>query len=186
MAELTERQQEIKDLLDRDKTPGEIAEALGITENAVYQHLRRMREKAGTPRRGRGRPRATAPRRAPRTETARETTAAEPRSMTPLQAIRARKAVLEHELRSVREDVASAERTLKSAQEVLARREAHHAEELGQLNNAEAALTGKPAPTRAAPKRARKPAQRGARKAADSSQTNGSAPEVSETPAVES
>jgi hypothetical protein len=57
--QLTERQQQIKVLLDQGKKPREVAEILGISENAVYQHRRRMQTtknaKATTGKR-RGRP----------------------------------------------------------------------------------------------------------------------------------
>src|SRR6201988_4992060 len=49
MADLPERQQQIKALYDADKTPPQIAAELGITTNAVYQQLRRMKDRAGAP-----------------------------------------------------------------------------------------------------------------------------------------
>lgn len=192
MPELTDRQQEIQVLLDQDKTPGEIAKALGITENAVYQHLRRMREKLGT---------TTPRRRSPQRQSTRKAAApsaptAEPRNMTPLQAIRARKAIIEHDLKAARTEVATAEKMLANAQEALAKREQTHADELRQLDNAEAALTGKPAPARAAKRSTRKPPNRtykrsstsvaaAKRTVANAEPTeNGNAPEAqTETPA---
>ena len=43
MTQLTERQQEIKRLLDQGMGAREIAEELGVTRNAVYQQIQRMR-----------------------------------------------------------------------------------------------------------------------------------------------
>lgn len=47
MPKLTERQVEVRNLSKQGLTPGEIAGRLGITENGVYQHLRRIKERGG-------------------------------------------------------------------------------------------------------------------------------------------
>jgi hypothetical protein len=44
---LTDRQQEIKERLDRGMQAREIAIELGITRNAVYQQIKRLRENGG-------------------------------------------------------------------------------------------------------------------------------------------
>lgn len=44
---LTPRQKEIQDLVKQGKTAPQIAEALGISDNAVYQQLRKMKGGAG-------------------------------------------------------------------------------------------------------------------------------------------
>src|SRR3954453_13013155 len=46
-AQLTERQQEIVDLLEQDKTPTEIGKKLKISTNGVYQQMRRIRKIPG-------------------------------------------------------------------------------------------------------------------------------------------
>lgn len=44
MAEITERQQEVLDRLGQRKTAPQIARELGISRNAVYQHIQRLRD----------------------------------------------------------------------------------------------------------------------------------------------
>lgn len=152
--QLTERQQEITALLDDGKTPREIAAALEITENAVYQHIRRIRANgtkistSGTGRAAAARTRrssAPKPTLAPAT---RPTT--ELRDMTPLQAIRARKDALAHDVREADHAVAAAERALKAAQERATKIKTKHGDELKALEKAESAITGKPV-TKVAP-----------------------------------
>lgn len=46
---LTERQQQIKDLLDAGVPAREVGEKLGITRNAVYQQIAAMRKKGALP-----------------------------------------------------------------------------------------------------------------------------------------
>jgi transposase len=41
---LTQKQREIKDLLDQDKSIEEIADMLTVTKSAVYGHIRKMKE----------------------------------------------------------------------------------------------------------------------------------------------
>lgn len=145
--DLTERQTEIKRLLDEGKTPREIGEALKITENAVYQHIRRMRgnghrvntarssgSKSGSRKRSGSRSSRPAPAPAP----------SEPRLMTPLQAIRARKDAIAHEIRDARQALESAERAAKLAGEAHEKTQAKTKDELSALDKAEAAITGKP------------------------------------------
>lgn len=197
-AQLTERQQEIKKLLDAGKTPREVGEALEITENAVYQHIRRMRtggtklttatsrgsnksgNKSGNKSSGsRSRSRRATPTPAP--------AATEPRPMTPLQAIRARMSVIELEHREADNAVTSAERALKSATESAEKVKSRHDAELAQLRTAEGALTGKPvwaapkkAPTRQRPSRAK-----GSRAAANGATADDARPPAEAPPAAE-
>lgn len=49
MSELTERQQQIKDLLDQGVPAREVGDKLGITRNAVYQQIASMRKKGALP-----------------------------------------------------------------------------------------------------------------------------------------
>lgn len=49
MTQLTERQQAIKSRLDEGKGAREIAEDLGITRNAVYQQIQRLRRHGVVP-----------------------------------------------------------------------------------------------------------------------------------------
>jgi IS30 family transposase len=138
-AELTERQQEIKALLDDNKTPGEIATALGITENAVYQHIRRMRNN--------GHKVGSKPRTVSRSRNSRSRNTGTPKPVlvpeqqvriaTPLQAIRARKEVIEHELKAAEKSVLDAERALVGAREHSTAVNKRHQDELKSLDKAE-------------------------------------------------
>lgn len=58
--ELTPRQQEIKKLLKQGKNANAIADALGITTNAVYQQIRRIRASGGSASTGSSRSKANA------------------------------------------------------------------------------------------------------------------------------
>lgn len=49
VSHLTPRQQEILERLEKDKTPREIGEELGISRNAVYQQIQRMRRAGALP-----------------------------------------------------------------------------------------------------------------------------------------
>jgi DNA-binding CsgD family transcriptional regulator len=157
MADLTERQQQIKSRYDADKTPPEIAAELGITVNAVYQHLRRMKVAkakgktetakvkapvaAKTPAR-RGRPPKVATQAAEVLAAAVKTPA--PVAATPLQAIRARMADILATHREMDAAVSASARALKLAQEQAAKAKGKTEAELAQLRTAEAALTQKP------------------------------------------
>jgi predicted ArsR family transcriptional regulator len=142
-AELTDRQQEIIHLLDVEKlTPPQIAEKLKISVNAVYQQMRRIRQRNGgspapsTPRsRGKSSRRASRPRPAPQANAA---------HVTPLQAIRARRDGINAELRDSHQALQHAQTAAKRAAESHDKLKARHAEELKQLNAAERALGHKP------------------------------------------
>lgn len=146
---LTERQQQIKALRDQDKSAREVAEVLGITVNGVYQQLRRMKAKGGATTAvkkasGAKATKAPAPAVAPVEKTA--------RAMTPLQAIRARKSEIEHELSESARGIAAAQSALTKATERHATVVAKREDELKQLVGAEGVITGsmnaakKPAP----------------------------------------
>ena len=170
MADLTERQQQIKALYDADKTPPQIAAELGITTNAVYQQLRRMKDRAGAP--AKKSPAKKTVKRAP----ASRTTAAgkkaakavlsptiptdtmppvpapvqkTERLVTPLQAIRARIEVIQTLHREADSAVSAAEKVLTAARERSAKVKSKSDAELSQLRTAEAALTAKPLPATA-------------------------------------
>lgn len=154
---LTERQQEIKALQDQGKTPREIAEALGITVNGIYQQLRRMKAggaKPSTAKKPAAKPAIKAsPAKAPPVPPAHSLP---PREMTPLQAIRARKSAIEAQLKQVAADVQTAAHALEKAGERQTTMAAKHSEELRQLEVAEGVITGQ-VPLKNAPKPPAKP-----------------------------
>lgn len=134
--ELTPRQQEIAAMLDEDMKAAEIADKLGITRNAVYQQIGIIRKRRGGTtrrRRGPGRPRGSRNRTAP--------AAASPNgTVTPLQAIRARRHVIETELRETRDAVHAATRALSDAQDRHEKLGGKYDAELTGLNRAEKEL----------------------------------------------
>jgi hypothetical protein len=143
---LTERQTEIKKLLDDMKTPGQIAVELGVTESAIYGHLRRMRENGhsvGSP--GKTVRRAT---RSRKQNTGRPTLAvgSPVKIATPLQAIRARKEELERELRAAEKTVDDTKRAYVAAEDALVQLNERHSSELHNLTAAEDALIGNARP----------------------------------------
>lgn len=153
-SQLTPRQKEIKGLQKQGKNAREIAAELGITENAVYQQLRRARQVTGEakPAAAKPKPKAAAksgrksaakPAAKPAVATAPVAAApvkSEPRAMTPLQAIRARRDEVTKGLREAEATETAAERALKQAREAREKIAAKVAPELTQLDNAEAAL----------------------------------------------
>jgi hypothetical protein len=170
--DLTPRQKEIKALLDKDFTPTEVADKLGVSSNAIYQHLRRMKKapkasKARTSPRKPGTRRAAARKRPSR---AKRTTARAPalgergtavlasgtllKPHTPLQVIRNRKDEIEAAVKHSAAVVAEDEKgylTSKERHETLVTK---NKEELRRLDIAEQALQGKivkPAPKRQRP-----------------------------------
>lgn len=162
---LTPRQQEIKSLLDKGKSAKQIAKSLKISENAVHQHKRRMGITGSKPaasssnrRSGSGggskrtRTRATGGRQSRATQPRPAPAPAAPAHVTPLQSVRHRRDEINHELRDVRAEHEQAVKAAERAAEVLAKAEARYADELKQLDAAEAALTGK-APEPAKPSR---------------------------------
>lgn len=152
--QLTPRQKEIKGLQKQGKNAREIAAELGITENAVYQQLRRARQVTGEakPAAAKPKPKAAAksgrksaakPAAKPAVATAPVAAApvkSEPRVMTPLQAIRARRDEASKGLREAEAAVTDAERALAKAKETRDKIQAKVTPELTQLDNAEKAL----------------------------------------------
>ena len=149
---LTERQQQIQDLLEQGKSAKEIAEALGITTNGVYQQLRRMR--AGGAKAAPAKRAKTAkakPAKAPASATAKppgvNESTAPPRVMTPLQAIRARRDDLAAGLRDAEAAVIDAQRTLERAVAGRDKIAERITPELESLDRAERAIKGEAEPT---------------------------------------
>jgi DNA-binding CsgD family transcriptional regulator len=160
---LTERQQQIVDLQKQGKKAKEIGEALGISENAVYQQLRRIRKGSdangsassqraseSTARRQSGGRRGSA---APTLQAATTTggttsagltpTAPAPKPMTPLQSVRARRDEVSADLKAAEADVQQAERALEAARKQRDKIAERLRPELAALDAAEAALQGK-------------------------------------------
>lgn len=140
--ELTDRQKQVHDLIEAGKKPPEIAKKLGISTNAVYQQIRRMRgasksgRKSGS-RRVRATPRPTPPAPRPAAEV-------RPTAVTPLQSIRARRSEIDAEVKAARAGTQDAEKAAEKAREALAKTLERHKDEIKRLDGAEAALTGKP------------------------------------------
>lgn len=162
--QLTPRQQEIKALVQEGMKVPEVALKLNISQNAVYQQLRRMRaakpgaaKKAAAESASRAAakkaaaPTAGAPKPAPVVETV-------VREQTPLQAVRARRAAIKDAVKDTADALAVANGALREAQAAYDKAQAKHADELKALDKAESALTGKPIvdgkPKTAAPKAA--------------------------------
>jgi IS30 family transposase len=144
---LTERQQEIKTLQDQGKTPREIAEALGITVNGIYQQLRRMKGGGNAKKSGKPKPNASTKAVARKLAddsrpTSRPALPLPPRVMTPLQAIRARKQAIEQQLKESASAISAAASTLTKLNEGHGTLVLKHAEELKQLQVAEGIITG--------------------------------------------
>jgi len=162
MAQLTERQQEIKALLDEGKTPREIGEVLGISENAVYQHRRRIQTsdgKAAAPGKRRGRPsKQPEPESAPVTLVAPVLDPTEPTPMPhpndPLDAVRDRRNAIGVVLAKLRLVADDAHLVAANAAEDLRVAMAEHQPELERLDTAEAILTGQLKPPAKAKKAA--------------------------------
>jgi transposase len=164
MAQLTERQQDIKNRLENGDKADKIAKDLGISTNAVYQQIRRMRNAGNAPAKKSGRQSARKLAAAPAIQQA---VLGQARAMTPLQAIRARRDEIKAELKATESAVLDAERTLKSASEAHEKASTKRAEEIKQLDSAESALTGKPTPAQV---------ERAAKRAASAPQKPASAP----------
>lgn len=153
-SQLTPRQKEIKGLQKQGKNAREIAAELGITENAVYQQLRRARQVTGEAKPAAAKPKAKAAAKSGRKSAAKPAAKpaaaaapvaaapvkSEPRAMTPLQAIRARRDEVTKGLREAEATETAAERALKQAREAREKIAAKVAPELTQLDNAEKAL----------------------------------------------
>lgn len=146
MATLTERQQQVVKLQDQGKSPDQIADAMGITTNAVYQQLRRIhaanggkkttsrRRSGGSSTRSRAR---TSARRTPAAPAAAPTT-------TPLAAIRARRVEIQQQIKESEAVLGERTRAFELAAAEHGRLGEKHRAELAALDKAEGALTGKP------------------------------------------
>lgn len=162
--QLTERQQEVQTLLDKGKTPNEIAKALKISPNAIYQQIRRIRKaqgkrrstaqrsstarrtsgrKSGSSRSSRSRP--SRPAATPPTPQPNIANTVTQRPMTPLQAIRTRRSEIEAELAESGHHVQTAAKAVQVASERHDKLMTRYAAEQAQLEAAENALTGKTA-----------------------------------------
>lgn len=142
--ELTPRQQEIKALMQDGKRVPEIAKKLKISENAVYQQLRRMRDtKPGAAPKASAAAKPKAARKAPAAPAPEPVVETVVRESTPLQAVRARRAAIKAALQETGTAHAEAERAAKAAKEAHEKAAAKHADELKQLDAAEGALVGK-------------------------------------------
>lgn len=145
---LTPRQKQLQELLDKGKTPREIAKALKITENAVYQQLRRMRGSQDAPakaKNGSARKSTTKSKQRSRSRSRSRPAAQaspEPRSMTPLQAIRHRRGEIEGKLSDNQRTLEQATAALNKAQEAYDEAKAKSADELRSLELAEKAIKG--------------------------------------------
>jgi hypothetical protein len=153
-SQLTPRQKEIKGLQKQGKNAREIAAELGITENAVYQQLRRARQVTGEAKPAAAKPKPKAAAKSGRKSAAKPAAKpaaaaapvaaapvkSEPRVMTPLQAIRARRDEASKGLRDAEAAVTEAKRALAKAEETRDKIQAKVTPELTQLDNAEAAL----------------------------------------------
>lgn len=176
---LTERQKEIKGLLKQGKTAKDIGQALSITENAVYQQIRRMRkagENVGTQRATGSRKASTrgrkvgrqSSRKAPVLEPTATPPAVDPtppiaaRPATPLQSVRNRRAEINADLKLAETEVTAAEKAHETAKAAHAKLKDRHAVELKALDAAEKALAPKPA-NAAGPKPASERRQRPSR-----------------------
>lgn len=169
MAQLTERQQQIKTLLEQGKKAEAIGQELGISANAVYQQVRRMRKAGAKPKTGRqsarkpAAARAAAP--APNPGAASSNGTA---TVTPLQAVRSRRDLIQAECKQAESAVAAIQKSLDAAKEQASKVKARHADELKALDKAESALKpaprpstpAKPAKARTAPRKRRNAANR--------------------------
>jgi transposase len=164
---LTERQQEIKALLDQGKTPKQIGEQLGISENAVYQQRRRIKLAGDQPRSQTKTPRKQASKRAskqasktsrPRQQRqapapvaqAEEDTAAEPAN--PLNEVRRRQAEIDGMLAEAKTTLDESAKAHATAQKAYDDAESKVKVEMERLAAVEALLTGKLKPPVKAPK----------------------------------
>jgi len=202
MAQLTERQQQVKALMDEGKKPKEIGETLGISENAVYQHRRRIQQGDGqtaAPGKRRGRPPKAAPK--PPTLVAADdkewqvrATSIEgggsgtyvaptpPPPIDPLDAVRDRRGQIQHVLDAAKYRADDTAATAAEAAQAYADAQAEWQPELYRLDTAEQVLTGQlkpaaPAPVgrsrKATPERAEAEAQQAAAEAPDEPSGNG-------------
>jgi biotin operon repressor len=150
--ELTERQQQIVDLLEQGKKAPEIAKKLKISQNGVYQHIRRIRDSgvtvnSGSGTRG-GNGRRKSGRKSTRSRQGRRTGSPTPapqppqfEATTPLQAVRVRRDAIRAAIKEGEATVTEARKALEQAEGNHGKLSARHAEELKQLDAAEKALS---------------------------------------------
>lgn len=162
---LTARQKEIKGLLDQGKTPKEVGQQLGISENAVYQQRRRIKAAGGTTGRKQTTRKATATKQSARKQTTRQRPAraqrpalsvvnptAAPVPADPLAAVRERKAAIGLSLNEAKAELENAAKAHEAAQKAYAEAEGKVKPELERLDAVEALLTGKLKPPKSKPK----------------------------------
>lgn len=148
MAQLTERQQQIVGLQKEGKTAPQIAEALSITTNAVYQQIRRMRGGAAKPKAAKksgpksAGTKTTASSGTTGTANVTATPTPAPRPLTPLQSLRSRRDEISADIKEAQSERDAALRTYAKAQESLEKLSGRYAEELARLDAAEHALKG--------------------------------------------
>lgn len=148
MAQLTERQQQIVGLQKEGKTAPQIAEALSITTNAVYQQIRRMRGGAAKPKAAKksgpksAGTKTTASSGTTGTANVTATPTPTPRPLTPLQSLRSRRDEISADIKEAQSERDAALRTYAKAQESLEKLTGRYAEELARLDAAEHALKG--------------------------------------------
>lgn len=175
---LTERQQEIVDLQKQGKSAPDIAKALGISTNAVYQQLRKAKQSGGSMTTGR----KSAAKKPAAKPAAQPAAAPEPkvqRIATPLQAIRAQRDEVNAGLKDAERTYAEAEKALEAAKTTLVRLQEKVAPTLAQLDAAEAAIKGELSlPKAKAPAKA--PAKKPAAK--KPAATNGTKADAAATP----
>lgn len=168
MAQLTERQQQIKTLLEQGKKAEAIGQELGISANAVYQQVRRMRKAGAKPKTGRQSARKPARAAAPAAPNPGAASSNGTATATPLQAVRARRDLIQAECKQAESAVAAIQKSLDAAKEQASKVKARHADELKALDKAESALKpaprpstpAKPAKARTAPRKRRNAANR--------------------------
>lgn len=159
---LTERQQEIQDHLRQGKSAREIAQALGISENAVYQHRRRMRQGGADTgsTRTQSRKASSGGRQSTGTKSDggdngdSKAPAAQPvKVVTPERALRDEKNDLERQVKEFDGEVTAAEKALEQARSRRDNGVAKISERLANVSAALNALTGAqaPAPAQAPP-----------------------------------
>lgn len=151
-AQLTDRQQQIKALMQEGKDPKQIAAQLKITPNAVYQQLRRMRDgrKSGGSKAGKSpAPAKSTTATSPTTQTHVLGEVKTARPVTPLQSIRNRRDEINAEIRAAQSERDAAQRALAKAEEAASKVSERYATELANLTAAEAALKGEAAPAKA-------------------------------------
>lgn len=167
---LTERQQQVKDLLEKGNTAPQIAQKLGISTNAVYQQIRRMRggKKAKKAGRKSGAKARTASTPSPVSTPGAGFSASVIKPITPQRAVANRRDEIQAEVKESAKTLAEAEKVAARAKEDHVKLSAKHKDELKRLDAADRALRGGRPVVRPVKKRAAKA------KAAPKASTTGS------------